>query len=121
MSANGRIVNIHDKATFDREVIEASKERLVVIECWAPWCFQCRALAAVYNEVANEYYGADKSAASLCAMNVSDDLVGKDVAQQYNISGLPVFLFFKNGELIAREMDISTKADILSKIEELAS
>lgn len=77
-------------ATFREEVLES--EVPVVVDFWAEWCFPCKAIEPIVEELSHEYDGRAKFA----KMNVDTD---QEVAASFGIRSIPILLFFKNGEL----------------------
>ena len=69
--------------------------RLVVIDCWAPWCAPCRMMAPVIDELAREYAGK----ILFGKLNVDEN---PRVPAEYQIMSIPTFLIFKNGILVER-------------------
>lgn len=75
------------------DVVRSS--RLVVIDCWAPWCAPCRMMAPIIDELAREYAGK----ILFGKLNVDEN---PRVPAEYQIMSIPTFLVFKNGVLIER-------------------
>ncbi|MEM1674036.1 MAG: thioredoxin [Candidatus Bathyarchaeia archaeon] len=69
--------------------------RLVVVDCWAPWCAPCRMMAPIIDELAREYAGK----ILFGKLNVDEN---QRIPVQYQIMSIPTFLVFKNGVLVER-------------------
>ncbi|MGC6472621.1 MAG: thioredoxin [Parvibaculales bacterium] len=78
-------------ATFLPDVIEASRERLVLVDFWAPWCGPCKQLTPVLEKLVTDAGGAVK----LAKMNIDEH---PQVAQQLQVQSIPAVFAFKNGQ-----------------------
>ena len=97
-------------ATFEHDVLGAGN-LAVLLDCWAPWCGPCRAIAPVLDQLASESAGKYL----IAKLNVDDN---PRVARQFQISSIPTMLIFKNGALVDRIVGALPKqalADRLAK------
>ena len=83
--------------------------QLVVVDCWAPWCFPCQMVAPIIEELAMQYAGK----VLFGKLNVDDNPL---VATWYGIMSIPTLLFFKNGELIDKVVGAIPKQMLEQKI-----
>ena len=86
--ASDRIVIVNSDS-FDREVLQA--QGLVLVDCWAAWCGPCRMVAPILDELADEWQGRAKFA----KLNVDEN---QEIAYRYQVSSIPTFLLFKDGQ-----------------------
>jgi thioredoxin 1 len=98
------IVNVTDN-NFDQEVLQASV--LVLVDLWAEWCGPCRMMGPIIDDISDEYVGKVK----FTKLNVDEN---QETASKYNIRGIPTFLLFKNGELVATHVGALPKGQLES-------
>lgn len=82
-----------------------SKNSLALIDCWAPWCGPCLALAPTIEELAKEYAGK----VLVGKLNVDDN---PETAECFQIFSIPTMLIMKNGKEIDRIVGLIPKKNI---------
>ena len=82
----------------------------VVIDFFAPWCGPCKMVGPIIDELATEYEG--KVIIGKCDVDENGD-----VAAEYGIRNIPTVLFFKNGELVDKQVGSAPKSAYVAKIE----
>jgi thioredoxin 1 len=107
MSDNAKVSQVSD-ASFDGDILKSQVP--VLVDFWAPWCGPCRSVAPIVEDLANQYAGKLKVA----KINVDEST---EVATRYQITSIPTFILFKNGQVADRALGALPKSEFVKLID----
>jgi putative thioredoxin len=90
---------------FVQAVVEASRERPVLVDFWAPWCGPCRTLMPMLERIADEYAGRF----TLAKLN-TDESPG--IAGHFGIRSIPTAMLFRGGEVVDQFVGVQPETAI---------
>ncbi len=80
---------------------EKETKGLIIIDFWAPWCGPCRMMAPIFEEASKEVKNL-----KFAKLNTEEF---PEIAERYNISGIPCLIIMKNGKEIDRIIGLMPK------------
>lgn len=89
--------------SFDKDVLNAGKP--VLIDFWAEWCGPCRALAPIFEEVAENY----KDKVVFAKINIDEN---PQTPSKYGVMSIPTLILFKNGQVESVKMGLLSKSQL---------
>jgi thioredoxin 1 len=93
-----------------KEFINSGKP--VVVDFWAEWCGPCRMVGPSIEELSKEYDGK----VVIGKLDVDNNV---ETPNDYGIRNIPTILFFKNGEVVDKQIGATQKSVLAAKIEAL--
>jgi thioredoxin 1 len=108
--SNPNVVAVTE-SNFDAEVVNNAQP--VLVDFWAEWCGPCKMIAPILDEIATEKAGAVK----IAKVNVDDN---QGLSSKFGIRAIPTLLFFKNGAVREQIVGMTSKRDLIAKLEALA-
>ena len=105
MSTTAFVVDV-STPEFETAVVEASRERPVLVDFWAPWCGPCKMMAPAFEQAAAEL----EPNVRLAKLNTEE---AQGTAARFNIRSIPTMVVFKDGKEVARQPGAMGAADIV--------
>lgn len=99
---------------FMQDVIEASNEKPIVVDFWAPWCEPCKQLTPLLEEAVLE----NKDKLILAKIDIEKN---QEIAAQLKIQSIPTVYAFFEGKVVDGFQGIQSKSEIQKFIQKLIS
>ena len=97
-------------ANFEELVLKSDKP--VIVDFWAVWCGPCRMVGPIVNEIGEDY----KDTIIVGKVDVDNN---PGISAKYGIRNIPTILFFKNGEVVDKQVGAVPKQVLVGKVEPL--
>ena len=91
--------------TFVSDVIEKSKEKIVIVDFWAPWCGPCKALTPILESQAAK----KREHLEVVKVNIDEN---QGIASQLRIQSIPAVFAFSDGQPVDGFMGAKTESDV---------
>jgi thioredoxin 1 len=95
---------------FEEEVLKSNLP--VLVDFYADWCFPCKIVGPVVEEVTKEYAGRIK----IGKMDVDQN---PKMAEKYEILSIPTLMIFKDGKIIEQIIGVKSKEELERVINEV--
>ena len=96
-------------STFD-SFVDANK--IVIIDCWAPWCGPCRRMIPIMEELSVELDGK----AGVAKLNVDEN---QAISVRFGIRAIPTLLVFKDKVLVETLVGLRSKEDLVEYVNDM--
>ena len=100
--------------TFMTDVIEASKEKPIIVDFWAPWCEPCKQLTPLLENAVKD----QKEKLTLAKIDIDQN---QDIAAQLRIQSIPTVYTFFEGKVADGFQGVKSNSEILEFVKKSAS
>jgi thioredoxin 1 len=101
-----RPITVSD-ASFTTDVLDSPTP--VLVDFWAPWCGQCRAVAPILEQLAIDH--GDKL--TVAKLDVDANPL---TAQRFQVASIPTMIVFKDGISTTRLVGVRAKSALLHEL-----
>ena len=96
----------------DKNFQSSLRNGVFIVDFWAEWCGPCRMVGPIVEELAKEFDGQ----VVVGKMDVDENV---ETPNEYGIRNIPTILFFKDGQVVDKQIGATQKAVLAAKIQAL--
>ena len=101
-----------DEQSFQQKIIDASTDRVVLVDFWAPWCEPCKQLSPILEKIVNDCEGR----IHLAKINIDEN---QQIDAQLRIQSIPIVYAFKNKKIVDAFQGVQPQNKIIEFIEKV--
>ena len=101
-----------DEHSFQKKVVEASTNKIILVDFWAPWCEPCKQLSPILENIINDCEGR----IHLAKINIDEN---QQIAAQLRIQSIPAVYAFKNKQIADAFQGVLPQKKIIEFIEKV--
>ena len=109
MNENNNIIDVNEN-DFNDLVIEASLNKLIVVDFWAPWCGPCKQLTPTLEKIINN----SQNKVTLAKINIDEN---QQIAAQLRIQSIPTVYAFKDKQIVNAFQGVIPEKQIVEFLE----
>ena len=109
MNENSNIIDVTE-TEFNDQVVEASENKLIIVDFWAPWCGPCKQLTPILEKIISK--SGDKI--TLVKINIDEN---QQIAAQLRIQSIPTVYAFKDKQIVNAFQGVIPEGQIIEFIE----
>ena len=98
------IKNVNE-STFVADVVEKSKDKIIIVDFWAPWCGPCKALTPILERQAFNR----KEQLEVVKVNIDEN---QAIASQLRIQSIPAVFAFSDGQPVDGFMGAKSEPEV---------